>query len=395
MKLDVRYRGPRQTFTESVAFPFWSAQYELVEGCNRSCAFCGIFATREKKNWHVYKYMPLELVDGTSKEIAEINPRARIELNNHGEPSLHPELHEAVRIIRKNGPEFSIQIQTNAEVFWRSDPDTEVGLYAILAEARRLFCAGLNTFALNAYHFKLYNGMEELRRSGKAEAALNMGMPFIVRVANHYYDNPEKINIYHNNSGSKNFVLLDDLDRVERNHKDKQTYSKIITNEGGNTLKEYIESRGLQKQLPLNGKPCSRPFREITFGYNGLVSACCYDWRNGIVLGKFPEMSVKEIWNSPAAHALRWLLAAGRGYRNMSPCDKCNYNGGGRIGLLPKPDIPEFDNDPGKADKVLLEWMENWKEFQYPGQSYHVNGTNYNTPTETLEEFLKTNIESG
>jgi MoaA/NifB/PqqE/SkfB family radical SAM enzyme len=64
-------------------------------------------------------------------------------------------------------------------------------------------------------------------------------------------------------------------------------------------LKEYNTSRPLGPQDTL----CFAPFKNIYFGHYGKASVCCYN--RDFVIGKYPEQSIQEIWQSKEANHLR------------------------------------------------------------------------------------------
>ncbi|HXH19582.1 MAG TPA: radical SAM protein [Chitinophagales bacterium] len=64
-------------------------------------------------------------------------------------------------------------------------------------------------------------------------------------------------------------------------------------------LKSYAASRGNTYKSIV----CHAPFVNLNFEQNGNVRACCYNRED--VLGKWPEQSIREIWNSTRAQRLR------------------------------------------------------------------------------------------
>jgi len=341
----------------------WSFQFELVEGCNYKCMFCPVYEIESlQTNWNC---MTMDLIDTITKQINTWRPGARIEINNHGEPTLHPEFFEVLKLMRKNMPTASLQLQTNMSIAMKSGP---------IEFIHKAFECGLNLFVANCYSKNHYIKMNEIHKSGD----LPLLLPG-VNVIDFYYGNPKNVSAYHNHGpNAKILFIMDDLGRAQEVIGSKGR-AKLIINEGGSTSKEYLESKGHEIITgPLN-KPCSRVFREMTFGWNGIVPLCCYDWTNGIVFGKVPEENIKDIWESVTWMQVRGLLSNDVKFRNFSPCDKCDYNGGFRIGLLPPvpeqfmPRTPEMIN---KFSKDICEHMKHYTQYQYPG-TYHANGEVY------------------
>jgi len=151
--------------------------------------------------------------------------------------------------------------------------------------------------------------------------------------------------------------------------------SRFLWNEAGGVRSSFLEKVYGQPQakLPLE-KPCTRVFREMTFSWSGTVPICCYDWSNAFIFGKVPEQDCEEIWNSQVWSTVRQLLGRQMKWRNFSPCDLCDYNGGFRIGFL-----PEVGRVPIEvAGDCLVDHMKRFKHYQYPGKAYHFNRHVYN-----------------
>lgn len=67
--------------------------------------------------------------------------------------------------------------------------------------------------------------------------------------------------------------------------------------------KEILEAYNNNRPLGPQKKLCLAPSRNMFFDQTGQVNAC--GWNNGHPLGKYPEQSVSEIWESSATQALR------------------------------------------------------------------------------------------
>jgi hypothetical protein len=68
---------------------------------------------------------------------------------------------------------------------------------------------------------------------------------------------------------------------------------------------------------------CPEPFTRLALQADGGLFPCCSDFGRGNPLGRFPQNSLAEVWNSPAA--LR-LTEAGAGAR--PPCRGCRSASG-------------------------------------------------------------------
>src|SRR5690554_1277018 len=64
-------------------------------------------------------------------------------------------------------------------------------------------------------------------------------------------------------------------------------------------IKEYntsLNRKGLKRI-------CYAPYTSLRFSQSGNIISCCYN--RGYILGKFPENTIKEVWNSKKLKALQ------------------------------------------------------------------------------------------
>ena len=300
----------------------WSFQIELVEGCNRRCSFCGIHAIRKPGDNHLL-FMDLSLLESICKQINLWRPRARVELDLNGEPSLHPQFFEALAMIRRCAPGISIQVSTNMHKAFEDKPCEWLHL---------CFEAGANMVVANCYESRFFDQLTLAHRLGKLQHQVGPE----VDVVDFYHDNPKHVSMYHNHGPKARILFL--LDSLETVHlKTSIPASKLLNNQGGSTPTENLnELVGTPRpQLPLH-KPCTRVYREMVIAWNGLVPICCYDWTNALVFGDARQTPIQKLWHSQLWHEVRGLLSRTYTDRNFSPCQGCDYPGGFRVGLLPQ-----------------------------------------------------------
>lgn len=307
----------------------WSVQLEVTEGCNFRCWFCGIHSIRTKE--YKWNHMsPEGIVRPAAQEINEWLGKPRFELNNHGEPTLNPEYLDIVQILREEVPRCHIQTQTNGYTMF---PQLQEG-NDFKAHVREFFDRGGNLLAINCYKKGFYEyAMENCQDMLGTD-------PGLFRLVDFYYDNPNNLSAYCNyGPRSKKVFVFQDLGLINVNRLSNKRMAKKILNEAGNSPEKPLEKKlGIEPIREPLKKGCSRVYRELTIGWNGEIPTCCYDWKSDLVFGKFPEKSLREIWYGPYWKAARVLLHPSNAERNMKPCNVCDYKGGFRLGLLPKPD---------------------------------------------------------
>lgn len=325
----------------------WCVQLEMVEGCNRRCWFCGLLSLTAERMRGTH-FVELGLLHKVFTELNDWLPKIRVEINSHGEPTLHPQFLEALMVIRKAMPTASLNLQTNTEV-WKDEAKSYIPA---------MFEAGLNTLVLNAYEPGLYDWWKtELER---------LQLTYV----DYYWDNPKNLapNAYY--PPHKQIIFLwDDLAKMNTTHKkDLKHPNKKMHNSGGNSVKRTMEAklRKPVRELPWAQK-CSKVFREFILGYDGTVPICCQDWQDMFVIGNAYEQTIPQIWNSERFWAVRQLLHRKR-RDALLPCAGCN-DPTTRVNLIHDPGLKETDEEllevvrrttplsgKGAQAPIALEW---------------------------------------
>ena len=70
---------------------------------------------------------------------------------------------------------------------------------------------------------------------------------------------------------------------------------------------------------------CEKPYKLLTIEWDGTVVPCTRFWNNQYTYGKFPEQSLREIWNSKKAQDFRDAHNSGRGKNSF--CSTCTLDG--------------------------------------------------------------------
>lgn len=304
-----------------------NTQIELVFGCNRMCEFCGIQGIWRSKEDRVVKYMEMDLALELANNFGQWFGRKRIEFAMRGEPTLHPNLIDIISAFRQSCRKAQLQVTTNGTVLRKLGPEF----------IQELFKAGLNLLLIDSY--VKYNETMEVAKKSK--------IPIL-----DYYDPDNKINVYYYNSHKIRYVV--DMKDIGKENKKKVT--RIIYNQAGSVPNKIIRKYGGKVlEGPLQ-KRCSRPFREITVHYNGIIPLCCVDWKTEFTIGKFPDDgSLEDIWNSRIFNIMRHLLY--NKVRIVRPCYKCDFPGL-RPGLLPEVEVEPYDINE------IVRHLKNYRKFE-------------------------------
>jgi len=277
-------------------------QIELTKGCNRNCEFCGIYSLKNKEK----VFMNIELAWLIVKNLSCWITKKRIEFAMHGEPLLNKDVCKIIKIFRGELLNSQLMLTTNGDVLIN---ETKLKL-------NKLFESGLNVLAIDCY------GNYEKRRK-----LFNENKPNNIK----FFDSNEFNIYYYHSIKTKCIVVFDSLPKLTKDMKKK------IINCAGNSNEFFSNKYGYKIiEKPLE-KKCSKPFREMVIKSNGNITFCCNDWKEELVLGNIKENLLENIWYSKKFIELRQRVF--NKDRNFVPCNKCDYNGGFRIGLLKNPGL--------------------------------------------------------
>jgi len=275
--------------------PPFAVQVELSEGCNLRCSFCGINGIRTKEK--TFKFMTVKTATAIASKMRADGWTARIEFAMHGEPTMNPNAAAIVAVFRKWLPKSSMLMLSNGGGLLPGAPE----------KIQALMDAGLNTLGLDEY--------ENIALVPKIIAAVG------------------KANV--------SYEVLTYPDDPKGNPHDRQSHNKrrlvhirpISLNSSGThaTLNNHAGA-GAPPSTVAHGKPCAKPFREISFRWDGSVAICCNDWRGELGCGNINKIELDEIWNGAVMEAARRKLLIGD--RNFGPCKGCDALSY-RTGLLP------------------------------------------------------------
>lgn len=288
--------------------PF-SIQIELTEGCNQGCNFCGLRGIR-KAGKEPYYFMTKQTAERIVNEIVRVGWNSRIIFSMHGEPTLNKNYLRIIKLFRKKLPKAVLSIMTNGYSIARSD-DFSVSIEEFKS-------SGLNDLIIDMYTPK-DNGHRILN---------------YVRDKNIDYEILDKgVPLY--SSNSKSFRILFN--------------PPIQTDEGAAINRHLCNHCGAAAPLDYSykSKRCARPFREMSFRYDGSVALCCNDFRGEYPIGNIMESDIEALWNSKAFQAARIMLYNGE--RTFTPCLGCNALSH-RVGLLP--DKMGKESLPKPSEKV-------------------------------------------
>lgn len=291
--------------------PPFAVSVELAEGCNLYCSFCALQGIREQKVKN-YKFMTEDTLRSLMSQMRDMNWRARIGFQLHGEATMHPDYVGMVRITQEYRPKSNKSMLTNAGGLLRKPGP--------VANVQALFDAGLNVLSLDDY--------EGANLVPKVASALSERGPLVSgrdhALGFRFYRYPEDLagNPHSRRPpGSRTLIQVRDIaaqaaDKKRGNHSTLYNYAGV----------------GFPPNDKMAGARCAQPFRQLAVRWDGNVAICCNSWRGEYFCGNIVTDGVEAVWQSAALGAAREMLI--RGKREFAPCKGCDHRSY-RVGLLP------------------------------------------------------------
>ncbi|MDC1315996.1 radical SAM protein [Alphaproteobacteria bacterium] len=235
----------------------------ITELCNRKCVFCPRVDESEYPNQNLN--MNLDLAQKISDELLELKYQGVIVLSGFGEPTLHPDFLNVIRILSKCS---RLELITNGDKLNKE-------------YIKKLKEAGLNYIVVS-----MYDGPHQIEPFKEMFRELNLGEDF--------------------------FLLRD------RWHNSDDDYGLKLTNRAGKV------TIGNQDEVDVT-HPCYYTAYSLTIDWNGDVLLCIQDWNKKVKLGNILFQNLYEVWNSSILKKRRKKLISGN--RCDAPCKNCNVDG--------------------------------------------------------------------
>ena len=280
---------------------------ELSSACNLHCPMCHTVYindpsfTKFKEERMKDSLMDFDLFQSIINEATQSKYFFSIKLNYRGESTIHPQIVEMIDYARYKGV-YDIMLNTNgnyelvlteqminAGLTWLS-----VSLDAIKPETyKRVRCGG-------DYYLAYANALNMCRFADR----LHLQVTFVDQKINH----KEKDDFV-------KFWKQMPVHKVTTG--DFYNPGELIKNVTAFTAKKYVKSDKFT---------CPQLWQRIMVLNSGKLYPCCHVFEEpeDLYLGKFPDVSIKEAWNSEKLANIRKIHATGE-YRKVDTCSRCAY----------------------------------------------------------------------
>ena len=269
--------------------------------CNLRCVMCPN-SLRKQKN---PGYMQIGIY---KKIIGEIKTFASyIVLCISGESLLHKDFPEMVRIAKQNG--LAVYLSTNATVL---TPKL----------SREILSAGLDwiNFSFDGCSKEAY---EKVRVGANFEKTLQNITDFLkIKKELNAKTQAELQILVMDKQGEKNYQ--ENIDYFSKNFKDLPL--NYIQKRQPSTWGKFLVGTKKFKFRHLGNEfsPCSYLWSSLNILWDGRIVACGSDFFGDNILGKFPEKSLKEIWNDKPMRDFRRAMVTDNYLKYNPNCENCD-----------------------------------------------------------------------
>ncbi len=274
-----------------------SMNLEVTNICNLNCSIC------VRKNVREQGFLDTGFLEKIIKENAEEFKGQSIWLHYGGEPLLHPQLSEIIKILKSSG--VRTRLSTNATLLTKE-------------KSFELMKAGLDyiVFSVDGNTKETY---EKIRRGGIFEEVENNILNFLKIKKDENFKTETQIQIVRikiNEQEVKPFVRK--WKKTDINYINVKSFSTRAGKVA--EIDKFGDSSEFEKKI-FNRPPCFFLWETLIILWNGDVLACCQDLCGELKLGNLKENNLMEIWNNSKLIDLRKRQL--NNDFSMEPCNRC------------------------------------------------------------------------
>ena len=269
---------------------------EVSSICNMSCAHCPPHMKEFSNQTRIHSHMDYNLFNQLMNDIDQ-NGKHHIALHKDGEPLTHPRIVEILKRSKKN-ISHNIYLTTNAQ-----NLNSEI-IDAILENQ------------IDVVNFSIGASSEEFYRKIKG-----IGFTKVINNIDKFLSSVTK-----STWKPKIIVQIVDLHEYHEMSKEIKEFKKYWKNHNVQIAVWEKLSWGI-----FNGDwrfryryPCYSLWHSFNINSNGIVTACCVDWRQELTIGNVYNQQIKEIWTGQKLKELRRKHVNGE-ESSINACCRCNY----------------------------------------------------------------------
>lgn len=271
---------------------------EVTNRCNLKCPIC------PSKKGDNFGFLSIKLLKKIINENINILNGQSVWLHFGGEPLLHPNLIEIIKLLKKNN--VGTMLSTNCTLL-----NKQISF--------DLLNAGLDyiVFSADGYYPKTY---EQIRVGADFKEVKKNILNFLEIKKKYNFKTKTQIQF---------IKLKTNIEEVKKFIKEWKNTSinhiniKSFCTRAGrvSNINEFaLPDSAINKDK--RRRPCFYLWETLIILWNGEVVACCQDLKNELKVGNLKNQTLSEIWNSPKLVKIRERQI--RGDFSMEPCSMCS-----------------------------------------------------------------------
>jgi MoaA/NifB/PqqE/SkfB family radical SAM enzyme len=295
--------GSRKKYANLPEFPR-IIDIEVTNLCNFNCLFCPTGTLSQKRDTG---FMDKQVFNEIISEVSV--HRTPLRFIRWGEPTLHSEFIDYLRIAKNNG--IMCHVTTNGS---KLDDALIMTLVELGVESLKFSFQGVDR-----------DSYQEMRNTDFFDDLLDIVQrfneirgdrlyPFLQISTTTTYESDEQISVF-----KKKVEPMVDKLIVGKTNLDRVSVESIrLKEKHKKTLKRLQSQQSVNKQHP----ECPEVFDKLSINWDGTVSACCGDSDNLMLIGDLSKQTLKEVWNSDVMDRYRMILAEMR-HDELPLCKTC------------------------------------------------------------------------
>lgn len=290
-----------------------SAHIDISSVCNYKCSFCFQADLEGMKTVGLKRgFMPIELFRKICDDLRAFPEKVKkIKIGNHGEPTLHPEVVDAVDYARRNGNAEIIEMFTNGS---KLSPNLNKGLVDAGLQRINISLEGLSDeryFQVAGVRQNFNEIVDGVRDLYARKTAAKSELQIYVKIADHAHALRKD---------SREIFVLSEEERqfffnTFSSHCDEIFVEKVVPQWSETQLEKQnsVEETGMYGQKISQWKEaCPFIYMYMHFNCDGTVSPCTLDWPRKVVVGNVNKQSVLDIWTGEALRELQIAMLKGQ-----------------------------------------------------------------------------------
>jgi len=288
------------------------AMVEVVRRCNLRCPSCPV----GNGSAHMFPDMPEAVYRRVIRELA---PLVRnLSLFNYGEPLLHPQISDFVRIAKQAGIP-RVQFSSNGLALTH---DLAIAIIDAGLDKIRISLDGVDPVTYNEYHrggdfMKL---IENVRDLVSTRLAMERAKPEIELQCIIMAHNEDKISEFYALAHTLcvDAVTLKTFNACFSGYGQRERNVVFIPR--NKDYSRYDDAEGTVIRSKERFIACSFPWRMVVVNADGTLVPCCYDFNCAYPLGQVHSGVFDDWWFTPQRNALQEAMASGQ-----EPLDICQH----------------------------------------------------------------------